>query len=91
MLKPDVDAPVVTAIPLKIKVKIEAITNDLNAKAEVIGPQKLVVGENEFKIVVTSEKGEKATYTVVINNLDKNISKMLKSLSIKGYSIICIA
>ena len=68
-------------------VKIEAITNDLNAKAEVIGPQKLVVGENEFKIVVTSEKGEKATYTVVINNLDKNISKMLKSLSIKGYSI----
>ncbi len=68
-------------------VKIEAITNDPNAKAEVQGPEKLLAGENEFKIVVTSEKGEKATYTVIINNLDKNISKMLKSLTIKGYNI----
>ncbi|MBR4262860.1 MAG: cadherin-like beta sandwich domain-containing protein [Bacilli bacterium] len=68
-------------------VKIEAITNDPNAKAEVTGPQKLLVGDNEFKIIVTSEKGEKATYTVIVNNLDKSISKMLKSLSIKGYDI----
>ena len=68
-------------------IKIEGITNDPNAKTEIIGPQKLLIGENEFKIVVTSEKGEKATYTVIINNLDKNISKMLKSLSIKGYNI----
>ena len=68
-------------------IKIEAITSDPNAKAEVVGPEKLVIGENEFKIIVTSEKGEKATYTVIINNLDKNISKMLKSLSIKGYNI----
>ena len=68
-------------------VKIEAIPTDSNAKAEVAGPQVLAIGENEFVITVTSEKGDKATYSVIINNVDSNISKMLKSLNIRGYNI----
>lgn len=68
-------------------VKVEAIPTDSNAKAEVAGPQVLAIGENEFVITVTSEKGDKATYSVIINNVDSNISKMLKSLNIRGYNI----
>ena len=68
-------------------IKIEGITSDPKAKAVTAGPEKLIIGENTFIITVTSENGDTSTYTVVINNIDTNISKMLRNLSITGYNI----
>jgi len=69
------------------KVEIVGIPNDHNATVTVTPPKTIVVGENNYIITVTSEKGEKGTYTIVINNLDGAINKKLKTLSVKGYDI----
>lgn len=68
-------------------VKILGIPADMKATVKVDGPAEMVVGENTYTIVVTSESGATATYTVIINNIDTAINKKLKTLSVKGYDI----
>ncbi len=67
--------------------KIEAETDDDKATYKVEGPEKLIIGENKFKVIVTSEAGEELIYNLNVNNVDREISKKLKTLSIKGYKI----
>ncbi len=69
------------------KITITALTVDEKATYKVDGPTTLKIGENEFKITVTSEAGEDLIYTVTVDNIDSEISKKLKSLSISGYDI----
>ncbi len=47
---------------------------------ETEGEIPIVTGANTIKIVVASEKKEEKTYTIVINNLDRDIDTRLKSL-----------
>lgn len=68
-------------------VSIVGITNDPKATVVVTQPPKVIIGENTYVLTVTSENGDSAVYTVIINNIDTNISKKLKTLSIHGYSI----
>jgi len=68
-------------------IEIVGVPSDNNAKVVVTPPQKLEIGQNTYLITVTSEKGEVATYTVIIDNTDKTVNKKLKTLSIKGYDI----
>ena len=68
-------------------VEVVGVANDANATVVVTPPQSVVIGENSYVITVTSENGESATYTVVIDNIDSNINKKLKTLSVKGYNI----
>lgn len=68
-------------------VNIVGVANDKKAIVNVTSPSNLVAGENNYIITVTSENGNYATYTVVINNIGTNINKKLKTLSIKGYNI----
>lgn len=67
--------------------KVDAKTTDEKAKFVVTPPKSLVVGENTYTITVTSEKGDTAIYTVVVNNVENAINKKLKTLSVKGYDI----
>ncbi len=67
--------------------KVDAKTTDTKAKYVVTPPKSLVVGENTYTITVTSEKGDTAIYTVVVNNVENAINKKLKTLSVKGYDI----
>lgn len=71
----------------KDKVDISAETSDSKATYEVIGPDKLVEGTNEYQIVVKSEKGDSSTYNLTIENVHRKISKKLRSLSIIGYNL----
>ncbi len=66
---------------------VVGIANDEKAKVAVNKSKTIVIGENTYTIVVTSEKGDTATYTLVINNVDNVINKKLKTLSVKGYNI----
>ena len=61
--------------------------NDEKATVKVVPPANVIVGENTYLLIVTSENGDFATYTVVINNIDTPISKKLKNLSIPNYDI----
>ena len=61
--------------------------SDEKATVKVVPPVSVVVGENTYLLVVTSENGDFATYTVIINNIDTPISKKLKNLSIPNYDI----
>ena len=61
--------------------------SDEKATVKVVPPLSVVVGENTYLLVVTSENGDSATYSVIINNIDTPISKKLKNLSIPNYDI----
>lgn len=69
-------------------IKVEAIPNNSKAKVKVNKPDRLVVGDNEIKIDVTSEDGNKLSYIIVVHKKEKLSSdnKILK-LIIKGYDI----
>lgn len=67
------------------EVKIEAVTNDSKATYHVEKPDKMIIGENIFKVIVKSENEETNTYTVKVINVDEDISKKLKLLSFMGY------
>lgn len=69
-------------------VEVVGVANDKNASVTVTPPSSLVIGENNYIVTVTSENGNSAIYTVVINNIDTPINKKLKTLAIKGYNDI---
>lgn len=68
-------------------VTIVAVPNDDKATVTVTPPLQIVVGENIYVITVVSENGDTSNYTVVVDNIDTNINKKLKNLSIPGYKI----
>lgn len=70
------------------KLKIETETEEKGTKVNIVGNEKLVVGENTIKIEVISESGKKKTYTLLVNKRDKTstVSK-LKDIIIKDYKI----
>lgn len=68
-------------------VDIIGIAHDDLAMVKVNPPKEVIIGLNTYEIVVTSENGDTATYSVIIENVDTAINKRLKTLSIKGYDI----
>lgn len=70
------------------KLNIETETEEKGTKVNIIGNEKLEIGENTIKIEIISESGKKKTYTLLVNRRDKpsTISK-LKDISIKDYDI----
>lgn len=58
------------------KIKINATKEDQAATVTGTGEVKVSEGENKFKIIVTSEKGEKRTYTITATVEDKNPIKV---------------
>lgn len=68
-------------------IKLEAETSDDKADYEVIKPDKLIIGDNKYQIVVSSESGEELIYNITVVNVDRDISKKIKTLSIQGYKI----
>lgn len=66
---------------------ISATKEDSKASISGIGSKNLSYGKNTFSIVVTSEKGTKKTYTVVVNRNDiRSSDATLKNLTIAGTS-----
>lgn len=61
--------------------------NDEKATVTVTPPANVVAGDNNYIITVTSENGNTANYTIIVNNVVENINKKLKNLSVKGYQI----
>lgn len=72
---------------LTLETSITATTHDALAKYVVNAPKEIIEGDNVYTIVVTSEKGQTATYTIVITNITTQINKKLNILSVKGYDI----
>lgn len=64
-------------------INIEATCNGNNCKVKGTGKQNLSVGNNTFKVEVTSERGNSQTYTININRKEKT-EAYLESLSIKN-------
>ena len=65
---------------------IEAIPNNSKAKAEIEKKDKLEVGNNEIKIIVTAEDGTKSTYLIHVTRKKKlSNDSTLKSIIIKNY------
>lgn len=53
------------------KAYINYTLEDKNSKATIKGPEKLKVGDNEFKITVTAEDKSTTEYTVIVNRSTK--------------------
>lgn len=73
-------------------IKAEAIANSEKAKVEIIGGDKLVVGENTITIKVTAEDEKTTTeYKIIVNRLKEGETlgdnAYIGSLKIKGYDI----
>ena len=64
------------------KLDVVCETVDIKAKCEVHGPEKVEVGDNKVEIVVTSEDNKTKTYTIVVNNQDRELNVTLKSIKI---------
>lgn len=65
---------------------IEAIPNNSISKVEIEKKDKLEVGNNEIKIIVTAEDGTKSTYLIHITRKKKlSNDSTLKSIIIKNY------
>lgn len=67
-------------------VTVKAVADDTNAKVSGNKTYKLSSGVNKIKVVVTSEKGTKKTYTITANVLDKNPIK--KTINNSEYTLI---
>lgn len=52
-------------------INIKAVANDAKAKVEGTGDFEINTGENNFMITVTSESGEKKTYTISVTSENK--------------------
>lgn len=61
--------------------------NDEKATVTVTPPTTIVPGDNNYIVTVTSENGNTANYTIIVNNVVDSINKKLKNLSVKGYDI----
>lgn len=69
-------------------VSITATTNNSKATVTGAGSKKLSYGNNSYKIVVTSEKGNKTTYTLNIKRNDvRSANNNLATLSLSTGSI----
>lgn len=66
-------------------INIVAEANNSFAIIEGLGEHSLVSGKNEFKINVTSQNGEKRSYTIIVNK--SSGTSLLKSLKISRYKI----
>lgn len=65
---------------------IEAIPNNSTSKVEIEKKDKLEVGNNEIKIIVTAEDGTKSIYLIHITRKKKlSNDSTLKSIIIKNY------
>ncbi|MBO5096597.1 MAG: hypothetical protein J6B98_06960 [Bacilli bacterium] len=62
------------------KVNIAAVAEDSKSKIGELGQKDLIVGENAFDIVVTSERGTKKTHKLIINRSKYNFLKDLDEL-----------
>ena len=65
-------------------VNIVATPVDPKATVRIEKDEKLQFGENVVKIIVVSEDGKEKTYTININNLDRDVDTSLKNLKISG-------
>lgn len=70
----------------KEKINIEAVTDDPNAKAEIIGDTNLKSGKNDFEIKVTAEDGKtKNSYFLHITRGDVGKANAnLKNIEVEG-------
>lgn len=69
-------------------IEVEAVANNKKASVNVEKPDKLEVGENNVKIIVTAEDGTKITYVVVVTRMRKLSSDAsIRSLEIKNYDM----
>ena len=66
-------------------INIVAEANNSFAIIEGLGEHSLVSGKNEFKINVTSQNGEKRSYTIIVNK--SSGTSLLKYLKISRYKI----
>ena len=71
--------------------KIEALPTDGKSKVNIIGDEKLKVGENTFTITVEAENGKITTYVVKVIRKEEgyklSTNNYIKSLTIKNHSI----
>lgn len=65
-------------------IDIEASAADSKATIKIDKPDELVTGENEIKVIVTSEDGKDKTYKVILDNVDYDIDTSLKDIELFG-------
>ena len=69
-------------------IEVKAIPNSDKAKVEIQKPDKLEIGDNLIKVIVTAEDGTIGTYIVMVNREEQLSSDAtIKNLTIKGYSL----
>lgn len=69
-------------------IDVVAVANDKRAVVEIQKPDKLIVGDNNIRVIVTAEDGTKATYEIVVNRKNKlSNDATIKNLIIKNYDI----
>lgn len=71
-----------------LDIEVVATANSKKARVEVQKPEKLVVGENIVRIIVTAEDGTIGTYAVRVDR-ERELSRdsSIKSLVVKGYEL----
>ena len=65
-------------------IDVKATAEDTKATVKIEKPDNLQIGENPINIIVTSEDGRPKTYTIVLDNLNRDIDTTLKNIEIFG-------
>lgn len=65
-------------------IEVTAVAADPKATVDIEKPEALKIGSNEVKITVTSENKSEKVYTVIINNLDRDIDTTLSDIELFG-------
>jgi hypothetical protein len=65
-------------------IDIVAVSKDPKATVKIDKPEKLEFGNNKVLITVISENKEEKVYTLMINNLDKDIDTTLSGIELFG-------
>lgn len=73
----------------KEKIKIEAITDDPNAKTQIIGNTNLAIGNNDIEIKVIAEDGTttKSYFLHITRGDTKKANANLKNIEIEGFTL----
>ncbi|MBE5818334.1 MAG: cadherin-like beta sandwich domain-containing protein, partial [Clostridiales bacterium] len=84
--------PAITEYTMKVSTRIENMDFNFEpanefATAKIEGQNKLVLGENTFKITVTAQDGSKTVYTIVVTQVELPDDAKLSSLKVNGEEV----
>lgn len=63
-------------------IEVTATPEDTKATVRIEKPETIVIGTNEIRVVVVSENNVEKVYTIIVNNLDRDVDTTLSDIEL---------